>query len=137
MRYGFQGTPRPAGGFELFSWFFMRISGALLIVLVLGHLAVMHLIAGVHNIDYDFVVQRYKNPIWRTWDFAMLLLALLHGTNGLRIVIEDYVQSKKWRLAAVTALGAVLFVVIIMGLLPILTFVPVGAGGMEVVQHGP
>jgi len=137
MRYGFQGTPRPAGGFELFSWFFMRISGGLLIVLVLGHLAVMHLIAGVHRIDYDFVVQRYRNPIWRTWDFAMLLLALLHGTNGLRIVIEDYVQSKKWRLAAVTALGAVLFVVIIMGLLPILTFVPVGAGGMEVVQHGP
>ena len=39
--------PKPTrGNFELYAWVFMRISGVLLVLLVLGHFAIMHVIDG-------------------------------------------------------------------------------------------
>ena len=38
------GRPRPTGGLELYAWLFMRVSGIALLLLALGHLAIMHLI---------------------------------------------------------------------------------------------
>ncbi|MGQ9524447.1 MAG: succinate dehydrogenase, hydrophobic membrane anchor protein [Armatimonadota bacterium] len=137
MRGDFWGTPRPAGGFELYAWLFTRVSGVLLIFLVLGHFAVMHLITGVQRIDYQFVVQRYRTPFWRTWDMAMLILAILHGMNGLRVVVQDYIPSRGWRLAAVTAVGVLAFLFVVAGILPILTTVPAGGSYWEVARHGP
>ncbi len=91
-------TPKPAGGFELFAWFFMRVSGILLLVLALGHLTIMHLINSVDAIDYAFVASRYAAPFWRTYDLLLLILALLHGLNGVRTIIDDYVRPREWRL---------------------------------------
>ena len=34
------GRERPTGGFELYAWLFMRVSGVLLLFLALGHLAI-------------------------------------------------------------------------------------------------
>src|SRR5262245_39903591 len=84
------GRVAPSGGVELFAWIFMRVSGLLLLFLALGHLAVMHLINNVDNIDYAFVAARFATPFWRTYDWLMLVLALLHGLNGLRVIIDDY-----------------------------------------------
>ena len=37
--------PKGGGGsFELYAWVFMRISGVLLVLLVLGHFAIMHVL---------------------------------------------------------------------------------------------
>jgi succinate dehydrogenase membrane anchor subunit len=84
---------RPVGGVELWSWLFMRISGLLLLVLAVGHVLIMHALdEGVERVDYQFVEARWASPFWRTWDWLMLALALLHGVNGLRVVILDYVR---------------------------------------------
>jgi len=116
------GRERPTGGFELFAWFFMRISGVVLILLVLGHLAIMHLINTVDEIDFDFVAARWGSPFWRTYDLVMLWLAWLHGLNGLRMVIDDYVHRRGWRVVTLTALALVGFVLLAMGTQIILTF---------------
>jgi len=58
--------------------------------MVIIHLIVMHVTTGVACTTYQFVSLRYDNPLWRLYDWV--LLALLHGMNGLRIVIDDYVH---------------------------------------------
>jgi succinate dehydrogenase / fumarate reductase, membrane anchor subunit len=88
---------KPRGGFELWSWFFMRISGILLLFLALGHLGIMHIVHNVEEISYQFVAERFATPFWRWYDFFLLGLALFHGTNGVRIIIDDYAKTEKQR----------------------------------------
>ena len=95
--------PRPtSGGFETASWYFFRVSGILLIFLVIIHLIIMHVSNDVSCTTYQFVSARYANPFWRLYDWLLLTLALTHGMNGLRIVIEDYVSSPRRRIVLLT-----------------------------------
>ena len=76
---------------ELYAWLFMRVSGVLLVVLVLGHLFIMNILdGGVQRINFGFVAGRWASPFWQVWDLLMLWLAQLHGTNGLRIIAVDF-----------------------------------------------
>lgn len=79
------------------AWLFMRVSGLLLVLLALGHLVIMHLINSVDTIDFDFVVERMQSPGWRMYDWLLLTLALFHGMNGLRYVVDDYLRPSGWR----------------------------------------
>ena len=97
-------SAKPSGGFELWSWFFMRISGLVLLGLALGHLVIMHLINNVDGIDYTFVVNRYAGWVWRGYDLAMLWLAILHGFSGMKILVDDYVHRPDLRRLALGAL---------------------------------
>lgn len=127
--YGY--GPRPqaqtASNFELWAWLFMRISGILLVVLTLGHLAIMHVIYTVDVIDYEFVVGRWTgswSAVWRTYDALLLVLALIHGLNGVRIVVDDYVSSRAWRVFWMSLLYVGGFFFIVLGTLVIFTFTP-------------
>jgi len=71
----------------------MRLSGLLLIILVLIHLWIMHLLTGIENVNYDFVANRFRTPFWRLYDWVMLTLALIHGMNGMRYVVTDYIRD--------------------------------------------
>ena len=124
----FQPDRRPSS-FEVWSWFFMRISGVILLFLVLIHLFIMHIMeSGVERVDFAFVSARWDNVGWKTFDWVMLFLALLHGTNGLRIVIEDYVKRPGIRTAIKGTLYALTTVLMIMGTAVIVTFDPSTAG---------
>ena len=124
----FSSQRRPSS-FEVWSWFFMRLSGVVLLFLVLIHLYVMHIIdSGVERVDFAFVSDRWRHVGWKTFDWTMLFLALLHGANGLRIVAEDYVRSPGKRTAVKAVLYTVTVVLMIMGTAVIVTFDP-GAGG--------
>ncbi len=116
---------RPAGGFELWSWLFMRLSGVVLLFLAVGHVLIMHVMdEGIERVDFDFVAARWASPFWRTWDWAMLTLALVHGINGLRVIVQDYVRRPGARFAVnsfFTVLGFVLFV---LGTVVVFTFDP-------------
>jgi len=111
-----------ATGFETFSWYFFRITGLLLIFLVIIHLLVMHVSNDVSQTSYQFVADRYNNPFWRVYDLMLLTLALLHGMNGLRVMVDDYVRARGWRLAWQSFLGAVTVVFWLMGTLTIVSF---------------
>ena len=116
--------------FELYSWLFMRLSGIVLIVLVLGHLLIMNVLdGGVHRINWGFVAVRWASPFWQTWDLVMLWLAQLHGGNGLRTVINDYARKESTRFWLQTILAVSMVIVLVTGTLVIFTFDPgMGAG---------
>jgi succinate dehydrogenase / fumarate reductase, membrane anchor subunit len=111
--------------FELYSWMFMRFSGILLTFLVLGHLLIMLVLSGgVEKIDFSFVVGRWASPFWQIWDLLMLWFATLHGTNGLRTVINDYAERDATRFTLKTLLYTASIVMIFLGSLVIFTFDP-------------
>ena len=115
-------------GFELWSWLFMRLSGILLLFLAVGHVLIMHVLdAGVQRVDYDFVVSRWTGAgaaFWRTWDWMMLSLSLLHGINGVRVIIQDYVRRPGWRLAWNWGFAIVGFTLFVLGTIIVFTFNP-------------
>ena len=84
--------------FEMFAWLGMRLSGVLLVVLIFGHLFVNLMVGeGIHAIDFGFVGGKWANPFWQVWDLLLLWLAMLHGTNGIRVVIDDYAEKDRVR----------------------------------------
>lgn len=130
------GRAVPAGGFERFAWFFMRISGVFLLLLALGHLAIMHLINSIEDVNYAFVAARYAKPFWRTYDGLMLVLALVHGWNGMRVILNDHLRGA-WRLFVVWTSGIVATAFLILGLWVIFTFQPVTTPPTPHVQNIP
>jgi succinate dehydrogenase / fumarate reductase membrane anchor subunit len=103
----------------------MRISGLLLLFLTLGHLWVMHLGgSGAERIDFGFVAARWDSPLWRTWDWMLLMLALIHGINGLRNITLDYVKQAGIRFAINVTTYVLGFVLITLGTLIVVTFDP-------------
>lgn len=113
---------RERSRFELFSWLFMRISGIVLLVMAVYHLVLMHYTIGVENLSFEIVADRFAGPWWRLYDFFLLAFALLHGANGARIVIEDYVRRDAWRLFAKVLLILITFVLLVMGTWILVTF---------------
>jgi succinate dehydrogenase / fumarate reductase membrane anchor subunit len=121
--YGAAAKPT-TGGFETFSWYFLRISGVALIFLVIIHLALMHVVNDVSATTYCFVAARYANPFWRGYDLLLLTLALPHGLNGLRLVSDDYIQSRVLRLTVVSSLFLTVVFFWLLGSATIITFHP-------------
>jgi succinate dehydrogenase / fumarate reductase, membrane anchor subunit len=118
---------RPTGrsNFELHAWVFMRISGIVLILLVLGHLLIVNILdSGVQRINFGFVAGRYASPFWRSWDLLMLWLAELHGTNGLRTIVNDYAERPRTRFWLKMLLYCSAVLVVALGTLVIFTFDP-------------
>ncbi len=110
---------------ERWSWMFMRGSGAFLMVLIFTHLFVNLMTGdGVSQIDFAFVAGKWASPVWQVWDLLMLLLAMLHGGNGMRLLINDYAHNKTWHSVLMGALGVAVTVVIVLGALVIFTFDP-------------
>ena len=126
--------PRPArlttrGNTELYGWVFMRASGVILLVLIFGHLFV-NLVAGegVTAIDFGFVAGKWASPFWQVWDLLMLWLAMIHGTNGVRTIINDYAERDHLRLVLKCLLYLAFVIVVVLGTLVIFTFDPCPAG---------
>jgi succinate dehydrogenase / fumarate reductase membrane anchor subunit len=116
---------RRGGNFEKNSWVFMRASGLILVILVLGHLLIMNILdGGVQRINFAFVAGRWSSPFWQFWDLTMLWLAMLHGTNGLRVIIGDYATSGKTRFWLRGLLYTATAATLVLGTLVIFTFDP-------------
>ena len=120
-------TTRRTGrtNFELYGWVFMRASGVLLVVLIFGHLF-MNLIdgEGISAIDFGFVAGKWASPLWQVWDLLMLWLAMIHGANGVRTIINDYAERDGTRLVLKAVLALAFTAVVVLGTLVIFTFDP-------------
>ena len=118
-------TQRSGTNWEKWGWMYMRASGVVLVVLIFGHLFVNMVSGeGVRGIDFAFVAGKWASPFWQVWDLLMLWLALIHGANGMRTIINYYSSSvtlgKVLRGAVFVSAAAL----IILGTLVIFTFDP-------------
>lgn len=104
-----------------FQWFFQRITGAVLLLTLLGHFWVLHFFPPEHgNITYETVMARLSHPLWRTFDLLFLVFGLYHGMNGVTMVIHDYIRSKNLRMTLVGLLWVAVFFFLIIGSMTIL-----------------
>jgi succinate dehydrogenase / fumarate reductase membrane anchor subunit len=109
---------------EKWGWLYMRFSGVLLVVLIFGHLFVnLFLGEGVKAIDWAFVAGKLANPFWIVWDMLLLWLALIHGSNGMRTLINDYARGK-FRIFLLVVLAGATIVLLTLGTLVLTTFDP-------------
>ena len=119
------GYERPRGSrgkFEVYSWFFMRISGLLLIFLALYHLIWWNLVIGVEHLDSQVVIERWNNPLWRLFNVALVSFAMLHGLNGARYSIEDYVRKPGPQKVVKGIVYTIVLVALAWGAFALLTF---------------
>src|SRR5918992_4245865 len=119
--------PKPtASGREWFWWYFMRLSGLALVILALGHMFIMHVLVELtgNEISFAFVQSRWGTPFWRIYDFLLLLLAFVHGANGTRVVIGDYVSNRTARSLLVGSLLAISAIWLVLGMAVIALFDP-------------
>lgn len=74
-------------------WYTQRVTGALLVILLVAHFWVEHFMSKTMlrgDISYEAILSRISNPVWQAIDISFLLVALLHGLNGLRNIVLDY-----------------------------------------------
>jgi succinate dehydrogenase / fumarate reductase, membrane anchor subunit len=74
-------------------WYTQRITGALLVPLLIAHFWVEHFMSKTllrGDLSYEVILERISNPLWQAIDIGFLLVALLHGLNGLRNIVLDY-----------------------------------------------
>ena len=99
---------------ELAWWVFMRLSGLVLVFLVLGHIYMNFVLIDVNTVNYNYVAQRLSNTTWKIYDLVILGLALLHGLNGSRYVMDDWIKNPAHRFvtkAVVYSLGVLVFLI--------------------------
>jgi succinate dehydrogenase / fumarate reductase, cytochrome b subunit len=136
---------------EVFLWTFMRVSGVMIIPLVFGHLAMMHILQGVFDITKpghipvgtnlgpnlaepallaaNFVRLRWDTAlagvyIWRIYDISLLVLVSIHGFNGWRYVTDDYIKNNIVRRGVHFASFIGMATLLVVGGLAILQSVP-------------
>jgi succinate dehydrogenase / fumarate reductase membrane anchor subunit len=88
------------------------------------HFAIMHIFRDSQTIDYAWVAARFSSPIWRTYDIILLFLAMIHGMNGVRYVVDDYIHNQGLRVLALSVLYTISLTLLIYGMVGILTFTP-------------
>lgn len=88
-------------------WYAQRITGALLLLLLIAHFWVEHfatasLLRG--ELDYRAIEGRIRTPAWQAIDISFLAVALYHGLSGLRNIVLDYSRIPPAAVRAITAL---------------------------------
>lgn len=120
---------RTVGNVQRWAWMFQRMSGLILIVLIFTHLFVNLMTGdGVSQIDFGFVAGKWAAPLWQWWDFALLILALAHGGNGMRMIIDDYAHGRVMPQVLHWSLRIACVALAVLGTLVIFTFDPCPSG---------
>lgn len=115
--------------FDRLAWLFMRVSGAVLVVLIFTHLTVnLMQDGGVKAIDFAFVAGKLADPFWQWFDVSLLWLALIHGTNGMRVIVDDYVYRTGLKKVLKASLAVSTVVLLVLGTLVIFTLDPCPVG---------
>ena len=83
-----------------FSWTFQRISGIVLVVIMISHYILMHW-SPENGKSYEAVLARMQSNWYRVFDLTFVVLGMYHGLNGIWSIFRDY-KLKPWQ--TITAL---------------------------------
>ncbi|MCX7669245.1 MAG: hypothetical protein N2439_04155 [Anaerolineae bacterium] len=120
------GAPgRSRSQFELYMWFFTRVSGLLMLLLGAYSIIYANLIGGRGLMDagaqtrwaffpISFHVSsskveltpNFQNAFWQFYSLLLFIFAATHGANGIRVILMDYVR----RPVLLAWLNALLFI---------------------------
>ncbi len=98
--------------FEVYMWFFMRVSGVLFLLMGVFNLIYANLSGGqglmqagaqmrwaffpisfhVQNVTDLEVAPNFANAFWQFYSFMLIAFAATHATNGLRVILTDYIR---------------------------------------------
>lgn len=98
-----------------FNWFFQRISGVFIAVILAIHLGAVHF--GSSPVDLG-------SPAWKVFHLFFVLVLIYHIMNGVWLMVEDYVPTPWLR---VSLYGLVWSVGVVFLILGFVTLVPFGA----------
>lgn len=107
FRYAGQGS-----ALEYYLWLFTRLSAVFMLFIGAFGIVYANLAGGrltmdtptqylwgffpvywhVQNSDIVDVFPYWSNAFWRVYGMILLFIAAVHGFNGLRIVVEDYIH---------------------------------------------
>lgn len=87
-----------------FSWVFQRITGLILVVVMIGHYILMHYTPESGH-TYDAVLARMQSNWYRVFDLTFVVLAMYHGLNGIWGIFRDY-NLKPWQ--SISIIGALI-----------------------------
>jgi succinate dehydrogenase / fumarate reductase membrane anchor subunit len=122
------GRVRPqGGGFELFAWYLIRLTGLALFVLALTHFSILHFLFDPAEQTSEFITEeRWSSIFWRGFDWLMLQMVIFHSFLGMRTIVRDYVRggARTAILMGLYGMGGVLFV---LGTIVVMTL-PLGGG---------
>jgi len=91
-----------------FSWTFQRVSGIILVIIMIGHYILMHFNPESGH-TYDAVLARMQSNWYRVLDMVFVVLGMYHGLNGIWSIFRDY-KLKAWQSVSIVS------VIIIAGL---------------------
>ena len=109
-------------GSERTFWYFLRISGLVLMVFVLIHLFLTHYVNVPSQTDFNYVAARWANPLWRTFSIILLLSAVWHGIVGLRMVLTDLFNNRVARQIAYAVNWTVGIAFTVLGIVNVVAF---------------
>lgn len=109
-------------GSERALWYFLRVSGIVLVFFALGHVFITHYVNVPSDTTFDFVSKRWSNPLWRTFDLILLFAALWHGLVGIRTVLTDVLKSQTSRQIGYALLWIFGIVFTVLGTVTIVSF---------------
>lgn len=107
-----------------FAWFFQRISGLVLVIMLYAHYQVNHFSPQGELSTFAQVAPILASPFWKTFNVVFIGLSLYHGLNGVWIIAADYLHKEWQRLTVYGLLWTVGIVVMVIGLIVIVPFQP-------------
>lgn len=113
-------TPRGTGAVM---WFFQRLSGVALVVMLGLHFVAQHFVTNTPDgvVTFQTVTARLSDPLYKAFGLVLLLLSVIHALNGVWMVTEDYVHTGWKRMiiwSALVMLGVGLFAIAAATILP-------------------
>lgn len=116
QRSAYKGT-KASGAF---AYYFQRISGAVLVLLLFFHYFMMHSTKmGGHS--HQETVERLSQWEWQMFYLSFIFLGMYHGLNGIWNICQDYNMSPRVRMTVYTVLLLIGIVFSIIGALTIIT----------------
>jgi succinate dehydrogenase / fumarate reductase, membrane anchor subunit len=117
-------TEPRGNNFERYAFLFMRLSGVALLLLAVGHMLIQHVVRDVHDLTLQVVADVWRSWGWRAYDLLLLFFASVHGLNGLRNILEDYIHNPKTMRSITIGLAVFLVLTIIWSAIAIFSFQP-------------
>lgn len=115
--YKFEGS-RSSGALN---WFMQRMTGVLLVVVLIGHYILMHATPDSGH-TYSAVMERLHSPWWKAIDLTFVTLGLWHGLNGTWSVLRDFKLKPFWNITLYTVILFIGILFWFLGINTILSF---------------